>query len=140
MSRISAKDIVCVIPCAGKGTRMQPLTYTRPKALLPVCNQPILGHILQAVAHAGIRRVCLVVNPDHGQLDEYLSRNTPAGLGVSTVMQTEADGLGHAVLCAEHAVGDSPFIVYLGDALYEDRIKGFVTQFVRDYPRGLLRL
>ena len=140
MSEIAPQDIVCVIPCAGKGTRMQPLTYTRPKVLLPICNEPILGHILQAVAQAGIRQVCLVVNPDHALLDEYLRTGTPGSLCVTLVDQPEAEGLGHAVLCAKDAVDGSAFIVCLGDSTYGDRIQDFVARFVRDYPKALLRL
>ena len=140
MSVTKRGRVVCVIPCAGRGTRMQPLTYTRPKPLLPVCNRPIIGHILEAVAKAGIKQACLVVSPDHRQLDDYLERNTPCGLSVRSVVQDEPNGLGHAVLCARDFVGERPFIVYLGDAIYGDRIEGFVTRFVRDYPKGLLRL
>lgn len=133
-------NVVCVIPCAGKGTRMQPLTYTRPKALLPVLNEPILGHILRAVAEAGIRRACLVVSPHDAQTLAYATSHAPAGLSVEQVMQETADGLGHAVLCAETLVDDAPFIVYLGDSLYEDRMQDFAAGFAADRESALLRL
>jgi glucose-1-phosphate thymidylyltransferase len=119
---------------------MQPLTYTRPKPLLPVCNRPIIGHILEAVAETGMTQACLIASPDHGRLDGYLQANTPCGLSVTPVVQEEPKGLGHAVLCARQFVGERPFIVYLGDSLYGDRIKRFVERFVSDWPRGLLRL
>jgi glucose-1-phosphate thymidylyltransferase len=134
------ENIVCVIPCAGKGTRMQPLTYTRPKPLLPVCNQPTIGHILEAVAGAGITQACLIVSPDHEQLAAYLAGNTPSGLSIECVVQEEPKGLGHAVLCAGDFVGERPFIVYLGDSIYGDRIRQFVERFACDWPKGLLRL
>jgi glucose-1-phosphate thymidylyltransferase len=140
MGAITAQDIVCVIPCAGKGTRMQPLTYTRAKALLPVCNAPVLGHILGALAEAGIRRACLVVNPDDEQLAAYVKDHAPPGLTATTVPQPKPLGLGHAVLCGRDEVGDHPLMVYLGDSLYGDRVQGFVKQFVDHWPKGLLRL
>ena len=61
-----------VIPVAGVGSRLRPHTHTRPKPLLPVAGQPILGHILDPLLAVGIRRVVLVTGPMGEQIVEYV--------------------------------------------------------------------
>ncbi|HJN16853.1 MAG TPA: NTP transferase domain-containing protein, partial [Armatimonadota bacterium] len=63
MPTIEPKDMICLVLCAGKGTRMRPLTIGRPKQLLRLCNVAVLDHIFAAVREAGIRKVGLIVDP-----------------------------------------------------------------------------
>ena len=51
--------------CAGRGTRLRPLTYSRPKHLLPVANKPVVIYAVERMAQADIREIGLVVSPAH---------------------------------------------------------------------------
>lgn len=140
MASIQPHDIVCLVLCAGEGTRLRPLTYTRPKQLLPLCNVPVIDHILSAVKEAGIRHVGMVVGPDARGLRAYVGDAGKWGLHAEWLVQEQARGIGDAVLVAESYVGGRPFVVYLGDALYEGGIGAFVRQFAGIFPTSLLRL
>ena len=112
-------SLVAVIPAAGSGTRLQPLTHTTPKPLLAVAGKPILAHILDRVAKAKPDRVVLVVGPGpHGdRLRAYAASRRD--LSIACVVQDEPRGLGHAVLQARDAAGDSPLLIVLGDTIVE---------------------
>ncbi len=109
--------LVAVIPVAGAGKRLQPLTATTPKALLEVAGKPILGHILDQVAEARPERVVLVVGPGSQgkRIHEYASRR--GGLTIEHVVQSEPLGLGHAVAQAKDLVGNAPILIVLGDTI-----------------------
>ncbi|MGQ9732525.1 MAG: sugar phosphate nucleotidyltransferase [Candidatus Zipacnadales bacterium] len=139
MSRIQPIDILCVIPGAGQATRMRPLSYTRPKQLLPIANRPIIDYILGAVYEAGLRRVCLITNPAAYELQSYVRRTAPADLTVTYVEQKRALGIADAVKQVVRDIENNPTVIYLGDALYSEGIGEFVRLFCKHYPRGLMR-
>lgn len=122
---MSAKRLhveVAVIPAAGKGTRMRPATNVVPKALLTVVDRPSIQWVVEEAAAAGAREVVLVLDPGVGQLVErhFFELGPIEGLEhvtVRSVVQEEAEGLGHAVLMARQAVGDRPFFCLLADDL-----------------------
>jgi glucose-1-phosphate thymidylyltransferase len=140
MSSIEPQDVVCLVLCAGKGTRMQPLTYTRPKQLLPICNRPLIDWILEDVHAAGLRQVCLVTDPDAYALKSHIRQHAPDGLEFSWAEQKQPLGIAHAVRAAEEPVGGAPFVLYLGDALYDEGVSAFVQRFCEGYPRALIRV
>jgi len=107
-----------IIPVAGAGRRLQPLTDAQPKALLQVADRPVLGHILTRVEAAGVSDVIVVVG-DHGaQIEDYVHSEFPR-IRLTLVRQEEPLGLGHAVwLTREAAAGDELLIVY-GDTIVE---------------------
>lgn len=120
MTAVAGRDVVAVVPAAGAGTRLRPHTYTKPKPLLPVAGRPILGHLLDGLLEAGVRRVVLVVGAMGDRIREYVASHYAArGLEAQFVEQQEAHGLGHAVHLAEAAVGGSPMLVLLGDTIVE---------------------
>ena len=105
-----------VIPAAGIGTRLRPHTLNKPKALLPVAGKPILAHIIDDLAAAGIDGFVLVVGY-HGQaVRDWFARERPH-LAISFVEQTQRLGLGHAIWTAREAVGSEPFFCILGDTI-----------------------
>lgn len=132
-----------VIPAAGLGTRFLPATKAVPKELLPVVDVPSIQLIVQEVVAAGIETVVFITSRgkdsilDHfdisPELQEKLEadgksdlasklRETSEMVEVVSVRQGVPRGLGHAVLCAQHIVGDEPFVVLLGDDLVDSEI------------------
>lgn len=129
-----------VIPVAGMGTRFLPVTKVLPKELLPIGTIPTLHMVVEEAANSGITEIVLVSSPAKSLIEEYFEKGTAyeraleamgksglldslAGLSgrvdITSVMQDEPKGLGHAILCAKGAVGDEPFAVILPDVLIE---------------------
>lgn len=107
-----------IIPVAGEGRRLQPLTAVQPKALLQVADRPVLGHILARVESAGITDVILVVGHGSAAIEDYVRSEFPR-IHLTLARQEEPLGLGHAVwLTREAAAGDELLIVY-GDTIVE---------------------
>ncbi len=130
-----------VVLCGGEGTRLRPFTYTQAKHLLPVAGRPVVEHALKAVREAGIRDVAIVVSPSvAAQFREILGDGGRIGLRVAYVVQPEAKGLAHAVLCAEEFVGDESFLVYLGDNLLQGGVSGVVDLFRSQKPAAVVTL
>lgn len=118
MSGLSITD--AVVPVAGLGTRLLPATRAVPKEMLPVAGRPVLQHVVEELAAAGIRRILLVTSrgkaaiEDHFDGDEELER---AGVRLLFTRQPQPRGLGDAILRAEGFAADRPFVVALGDAI-----------------------
>lgn len=126
------RDLKAIVLCAGEGTRLRPLTFSKPKHLLPVAGTPLLGHVLHALAEAGLREVGLVVGHHPEAVQRYVGDGEQWGLQATYITQEKPLGLAHAVsLCREY-LGDTPFILYLGDNLLENGIKCFVDRFRSD--------
>ena len=107
-----------IIPVAGEGRRLQPLTAAQPKALLQVADRPVLGHILARVESAGVTDIILVVGENSAAIEEYVRSEFPR-VRLTLVLQEEPLGLGHAVwLTREAAAGNELLIVY-GDTIVE---------------------
>lgn len=105
-----------VIPAAGIGTRLRPHTLNKPKALLTVAGKPILAHIVDDLAAAGIDGFVLVVGYHGEAVQAWFARERP-GLDIAYVEQRERMGLGHAIWTARSAVGEEPFFCILGDTI-----------------------
>ena len=130
-----------IIPVAGLGTRMLPVTKSIPKEMLPLVDKPIIHYIVEECVSAGITDIFLV---DHSlktavgnyfdtnyELEDKLNKQDkmdllekvqlmiPKRITLASVRQGEAKGLGHAILCARDLVGDEPFVIVLPDVLIE---------------------
>jgi UTP--glucose-1-phosphate uridylyltransferase len=130
-----------VFPVAGMGTRFLPATKASPKEMLPVVDKPLIQYAVEEAYEAGIREMIFVTGrskraiEDHfdtayeleteleaaGKLAllEVVRSVQPSDMQCVYVRQARALGLGHAVLCAEHLVGDEPFAVLLADDLMQ---------------------
>ncbi len=114
----------------GKGTRLRPLTYTMPKQLVPIANEPILGYVFGHIQEAGIKDVGVVVSPEtEGSVRAFLGKGTRWGVRVQYILQPEPLGLAHAVKTARPFLGDASFVMYLGDNLLAQGIKEFMGEF-----------
>jgi UTP--glucose-1-phosphate uridylyltransferase len=102
-----------VVPVAGRGTRLLPLTRVVPKELLPLDGRPIIEHVVAELRGAGVERICLVTRPGKAAVEDQFDDPD-----IVTARQPEPRGLGDAILCAREFCGDAPFVVALGDCVF----------------------
>lgn len=138
---MSHRDVKALVLSGGKGTRLRPLTNTTTKQLLPVANRPVLFYIMDMVREAGIADVGLVVSSEWGdQVEQAISDGSRWNARITYVLQPEPAGLAHAVKIARQFLGNSPFLMILGDNVYKCNIKDFVAQFHKHNLDALLLL
>lgn len=143
-----------VFPVAGMGTRFLPATKANPKEMLPIVDKPLIQYAAEEAVAAGITELIFITgrnkrsiedhfdkayeleteleNRSKKQLLEQVRNILPNGVSCMFVRQAEALGLGHAVLCAQPAVGDEPFAVILADDLI-DAEPGALSQMVKQF-------
>jgi len=107
--------VQAIILAAGEGTRMRPLTYTKPKVMLPVANKPILQHLVENLSKAGIDEIVLVVGYREETVRDYFGEEFN-GVKIRYVRQSKQLGTAHALLSAEHVLEDR-FLMLNGDAI-----------------------
>ncbi len=130
-----------LILSGGRGTRLRPITYTSAKQLVPVANKPVLFYGLEAMASAGIEEVGIIIAPETGEeIRATAGDGERFGLRITYIVQGEPLGLAHAVLTAEPFLGDSSFVMYLGDNLLQGGIDEFVADFREHAPDALILL
>ena len=130
-----------VFPVAGLGTRFLPATKASPKEMLPVVDKPLIQYAVEEAAAAGITDMIFITGRNKRAIEDHFdkayeleaelaARNKtdllealqtvlPSGINCIYIRQTEALGLGHAVLCAEPVIDDEPFAVLLADDLID---------------------
>lgn len=155
---MTQKITKAVFPVAGLGTRFLPATKASPKEMLPIVDKPLIQYAVEEAVAAGIDTMIFVTGrnkrsiPDHFdkayELEaELIAKDKlrvlglvqniiPAHVTCVFIRQSEALGLGHAVLCAKPVVGNEPFAVILADDLVEDADRGCMSQMVQQFAQN----
>ena len=129
-----------VIPAAGFGTRFLPATKASPKEMLPIVDTPVIQYVVEEAVASGITDILMVIGKGKRMLEEHFDRSFELELeleakgklkelekiraitklaNIHFVWQREMLGLGDAIRCARHHVGNEPFAVLLGDTLMQ---------------------
>ncbi len=141
MSRFTVRK--AVIPAAGWGTRFLPATKASPKEMLPLVDKPLIQYAVEEAVASGIEDIIVITGRGKRAIEDHFDRSveleeTLKGTGKSQILhqirqisnlanfcyvrQSEQLGLGHAVLCAQHLIGDEPFAVILGDEIIDAHV------------------
>ncbi len=129
---------VAVIPVAGRGTRLLPLTKSQPKEMLPLGRRPVVQHVVQELTRTGVSEMLFVTGPgktaieNHFDIDTEMVRHLRNSGKEDLLAELDFEredidyfytrqrrqlGLGHAVLCSRPFVGQRPFLIALGDSM-----------------------
>ena len=129
---------IAVVPVAGHGTRLLPLTKSQPKEMLSIGRKPVVQYVVEELALSGIKRLLFITShgkasiEQHFDIDENLIQRLRESGREDCLEQLDFErrdleyfytrqrrqlGLGHAVLCARPLVGDQPLVVALGDSI-----------------------
>jgi UTP--glucose-1-phosphate uridylyltransferase len=146
---------LAVVPVAGQGTRLLPLTKSQPKEMLPVGRKPVVQYVVEELVLSRIRRLLFITGPGKTAIENHFDVNAEL---IAQLRETGREellqeleferndveyfytrqrrqlGLGHAVLCARPLVGSQPFVVALGDSIIglhaqSDIVRRMVEQF-----------
>jgi len=129
---------IAVVPVAGLGSRLLPATKSQPKEMLPVGRKPVVQYVVEELTQVGVNQILFVTGPGKRSIENHFDLNQELTqilreTGKEELLaeldfernptqyfytrQRQLLGLGHAVLCARHFVGDQPFVVALGDSI-----------------------
>jgi len=120
-----------IILCAGKGTRLRPLTHTSAKHLIPIANKPVLFYAIEAIRDCGIKDIGIIIGETGEDIKNELREGSKWGVNISYIEQKEALGLAHAVSVAKDFLGEEKFLMYLGDNLLKNGVENYAEKFIQ---------
>src|SRR5262245_20576148 len=135
------EDLKGLILSGGAGTRLRPITHTSAKQLVPVANKPVLFYGIEALVEAGITEIGIIIAPETGdEIREAAGDGSDFDASITYIEQQQPLGLAHAMLTASDFLGDSAFVMYLGDNLLRDGMVELVEAFRSSEPDALILL
>ena len=132
-----------VIPAAGLGTRFLPATKAQPKEMLPIVDKPTLQYIIEEAVASGIEEILIITGRNKKSIEDHFDKSVELELelenkgktelleivqnisnmiNIHYIRQKEPRGLGDAIYCARHFIGDEPFAVMLGDDIVDNKV------------------
>lgn len=108
-----------VIPAAGKGTRLEPLTLSIPKEMIRVGTKPVIEHVLDLVKAGGVKDAMIITGWKKGAILDYLGSGERIGMNVCYRVQDEQKGIGHAVHMARDWIDKDDFVLVYGDNYFK---------------------
>ncbi len=121
-----------LILAGGSGRRLRPLTHTSAKQLVPIANKPILHYVVEDLAGVGVTDLGIIVGDTAEEIRASVGDGSRWGASVTYIEQSAPLGLAHAVVEAGGFLGDEPFVMYLGDNMFEDSLEAVVEGFVEE--------
>ena len=146
----------CLFPAAGYGTRFLPASKAIPKEMLPILNRPLIQYGVEEAMEAGIFNMAIVTGRGKRALEDHFDigfelesqlkgtskenllkdiRHILETCNFSYTRQMEMKGLGHAIVCGEHLIGNEPFAVTLSDDLCDNVGEGVLSQMCKIYAK-----
>lgn len=132
-----------IIPAAGLGTRFLPATKSQPKEMLPIVDKPTLQYIIEEAIESGIEEILIITGRNKRSIEDHFDKSVELELelkrkdkldllemvqdisnmvNIHYIRQKEPKGLGDAIYCARHFIGDEPFAVLLGDDIVDSKV------------------
>jgi len=115
-----------LIPAAGMGTRLKPITLAIPKELLMIGDKAVIEYVIDAMKEVDITEITVVVGWRKHAILDYLGSGKRLGVKISYVVQDERNGLAKAISAGSHIINDESFLVVLGDDFF------YPKTFLRD--------
>lgn len=147
-----------VFPVAGLGTRFLPATKANPKEMMPIVDKPLIQYAVEEAVRAGVTELIFVTSSSKRAIEDHFDSNyelesnleelgkhdlleivrniLPDGVSCAYIRQKSPQGLGHAVLCAKHLVGNQPFAVLLADDLIDGGEQSCLQQMMAVFKQS----
>ena len=115
-----------LIPVAGTGTRLRPLTNTQPKPLIPIAGKPILSFIIDELISQGANEFIFVIGYLGDKITKFIETTYP-DIQAEFVVQKDRKGLGHAIATCTELIKGQDLLIVLGDTLADFSLTDFIT-------------
>jgi glucose-1-phosphate thymidylyltransferase len=129
-----------LILSGGTGSRLKPLTFNRPKQMIPVANKPILFYIIEKVIDAGITDIGIIMGDNRTEIINSIESRGGWDADITYIYQKEPLGLAHAVKTAADFLNDDDFIMLLGDNLFNMNLNSIIDTFYLNSSNACIML
>lgn len=151
----SRKIRKAIIPSAGLGTRFLPVTKAQPKEMLPIVDKPTLQYVIEEAVASGIEEILIITGKNKKSIEDHFDKSVELELALASkgdeeklkmvqdisnlatiyyVRQKEPKGLGDAIYCARHFIGDEDFAILLGDDIIDSQ-EPCLKQLINTYKK-----